>query len=146
MIDPKDRVLLVRLRFDDWTGWVLPGGGKEPGEDDNAALRRELTEETGVPEVFIGPKLWVRRIVTAGINPKYDGQEEAVYLVPCHDFEIAPTMTPEELREEGLVDHRWWTAAELEATDEVLRPSDLAEAVKRVLEFGAPAEPWFFEH
>lgn len=136
-------MLLVRLEFSDWTGWVLPGGGKEPGEDDAAALRRELTEETGIPQVFIGPPLWVRRMTGPNFTT-YDGQEETVYLVPCHEFEIAPTMTPEELRDEGLVEHRWWTLAELEATTEIVRPTELATVVRQVLEFGAPAEPHRF--
>jgi 8-oxo-dGTP pyrophosphatase MutT (NUDIX family) len=145
MIDPSDRVLLVRLRFDDWTGWVLPGGGKEPGEDDATALRRELTEETGVPQVFQGPLLWHRRIINPDMSANYDGQEEHVYLVPCREFEIAPTMTVEELAEEGLVEHRWWTVDELAATDDTLRPSDLAQVLSDVLEHGAPPEPWSFE-
>lgn len=146
MIDPRDRVLLVRLQFTDWTGWVLPGGGKENGEDDRQALRRELVEETGIPDVFIGPPVWIRQMLWRD-NPtsRWDGQLETVYLVPCHDFEIAPTMTEAELREEGLVEHRWWSAAELAATTEELRPTALPEVVKEVLEFGAPATPHRFD-
>lgn len=143
MIDPGDRVLLVRLEFSDWTGWVLPGGGKEPGEDDATALRRELTEETGVPQVFIGPPLWIRRMTGPNFTT-YDGQEETVYLVPCHGFEIAPTMTAEELRDEGLVEHRWWTLADLEATTETVRPIELPTVMRQVLEFGAPDVPHRF--
>lgn len=152
MIDPADRVLLVRLQFPDWTGWVLPGGGKEQGEDDVTAVKRELVEETGVPEVFVGPQLWVRtHYFEAG---GWDGQRETVYLVPCHAFEVAPTMTVEELRSEGLVEHRWWTVAELEAaaadeaaagTGVVVRPKGMADMVKQILEHGAPAEPWVID-
>lgn len=145
MIDPQDRVLLVRLQFTDWTGWVLPGGGKEGGEDDHQALHRELTEETGLPDVFIGPPVWVRQMLWGPDHPsRWDGQLETVYLVPCHDFEIAPTMTEAELREEGLVEHRWWSPAELEATTEVLRPATLPQVVREILEFGAPAVPHHF--
>jgi 8-oxo-dGTP diphosphatase len=45
--DDDDRVLLAR-----WTGgrriaWTMPGGGLEPGEDPEDAVRREVREETG---------------------------------------------------------------------------------------------------
>lgn len=45
--DDDDRVLLAR-----WTGgrrfaWTMPGGGLEPGEDPEDAVRREVHEETG---------------------------------------------------------------------------------------------------
>ena len=55
MIDPTDRVLMVKLLLErnGWTGWVLPGGGIEDGEDLPTALRRELLEETGLAEAFI---------------------------------------------------------------------------------------------
>jgi 8-oxo-dGTP pyrophosphatase MutT (NUDIX family) len=142
MIDPSDRVLLVRVEFQDWAGWLLPGGGKEGEEDDRAALHRELVEETGVPDVFMGPALWVRRILwPKDRGSRWDGQLETVYLVPCHAFEIAPKMTVAELAAEGLVGHRWWSHEELATTDEVVLPTALPDLVKDVLEFGAPATP-----
>lgn len=42
--------------------WEFPGGKREPGEDDDVALKRELLEELGV-EVDVGPLLWT---ATAG--------------------------------------------------------------------------------
>ena len=147
MIDPRDRVLLVRLLFPDWTGWVLPGGGKETGEDDRQALRRELIEETGVPDVFIGPPVWVRRMLwPEDRNSRWDGQLETVYLVPCHAFDIAPTMSASELAEEGLVEHRWWSAAELATTNADLGPTGLPELVREILEYGAPSTPHHIDH
>lgn len=44
--DAAGRVLTVRKRRTQ--RFMLPGGKPEPGEDDLAALRRELTEELGV--------------------------------------------------------------------------------------------------
>ncbi len=141
MIDPGDRVLMVRLEFDDWTGWVLPGGGIEPGEDNHTALRRELAEETGVPQAFIGPPVWNRRVESPMVIGGYDGQEEMVYLVPCHRFDVDPGMSSEELRAEGGVEHRWWSLTEITITEESVRPAQLAELIERILEHGAPPEP-----
>ena len=45
VVDPDDRVLLVRFEFPHWIGWATPGGGVDSGETDEAAIRRELAEE-----------------------------------------------------------------------------------------------------
>ncbi len=145
MIDPADRILMVQLSFPDWTGWVLPGGGVEPGEDHVTALHRELAEETGVPQVFVGPPVWRRRHWSPRVASGFDGQEELVFLVPCHRFEVAPGLTVEQLRAEGVVDHRWWTLDELAVTTEAVRPANLSELLARVLERGAPPEPFHLE-
>jgi ADP-ribose pyrophosphatase YjhB (NUDIX family) len=47
--DAEGRLLLVRRRNPPGEGlWSLPGGRREPGEDDAAAVVREVVEETGL--------------------------------------------------------------------------------------------------
>jgi 8-oxo-dGTP diphosphatase len=47
--DPQGRLLLVRRANEPGRGlWSLPGGRVEPGEDDAAAVVREMAEETGL--------------------------------------------------------------------------------------------------
>ena len=49
MFDPDGRILLVRRANEPGRGlWSVPGGRVEPGEDDHAAVVRELAEETGL--------------------------------------------------------------------------------------------------
>ena len=143
MIDHGDRVLLVKLYLErnGWTGWVLPGGGIEDGEDPQAALRRELLEETGLVNPFIGPVVCRRTQRGPGIAPGFGGQQEDIHLVPCHDFELKPAMPEHELRAEGIVDMRWFSSAELHATPDKVVPEGLADLVDRVLEFGGSIDP-----
>ena len=46
--DGRGRVLLLKHRFRPGSGWGLPGGFIEKGEQPDAALRRELREEIGL--------------------------------------------------------------------------------------------------
>jgi len=48
VIDDRGRVLLLKHVFRAGTGWGLPGGFLETGEQPEAALRRELEEEVGL--------------------------------------------------------------------------------------------------
>ena len=51
-LDPAGRLLLVHLaRGLDEGRWTLPGGGVEWGEHPDAAVVRELEEETGISDV-----------------------------------------------------------------------------------------------
>jgi 8-oxo-dGTP diphosphatase len=48
IIDDQGRVLLLKHRFRLGSGWGIPGGYLEKGEQPEAALRRELREEAGL--------------------------------------------------------------------------------------------------
>ena len=46
--DNQGRVLLLKHRFRPGTGWGMPGGFMQEGEQPEEALRRELREEVGL--------------------------------------------------------------------------------------------------
>lgn len=47
IIDDDGRQLLAHWNESNRSGWTLPGGGLEAGEDPEHAVRREVREETG---------------------------------------------------------------------------------------------------
>jgi 8-oxo-dGTP diphosphatase len=138
ILDPANRVLLVRFHdgLGDW--WATPGGGVDPGESDLVALTRELAEEVGLTELELGPLIWTREHWL--VNPRrWGGQTERIYLVRCEAFDPAPSFSAEELAAEGLVEARWFTVDELESV--TTGPRTLAALVAGLLTHGPPATP-----
>jgi 8-oxo-dGTP pyrophosphatase MutT (NUDIX family) len=141
ILDPEQRVLLVRFEFPDRVVWATPGGGIHDGETDEAAIRRELLEEAGLEGFELGPALWTRTHHVPLGGGRWDGQTERVYLVRVPPFEPAPVLTWDELRDEGVTAIRWWTAYELEAADELFSPRRLPSLLRELLRDGPPPEP-----
>jgi ADP-ribose pyrophosphatase YjhB (NUDIX family) len=80
--DAAGRLLLVQRAREPGRGlWSLPGGRVEPGEDDAAALAREVAEETG---------LTVRVGALAGTveRPGPGGPGGAVYAIADYVCEV----------------------------------------------------------
>lgn len=143
VLDPADRVLLVRFEFPEVTVWATPGGGQEPGEDDEATLRRELDEELGVLGADIGPHIWTRLHIVPFLDGRWDGQRDHVYLVRTETFEPQPRLTWEQLNAERVHELRWWTGDELASapSDVVFAPRRLPELVAELLATGPPPAP-----
>jgi 8-oxo-dGTP diphosphatase len=59
MIEHDGKILLLKRPASEFMGgiWELPSGKVEPGETLDTALIREITEETGLHTVTIGPYL-----------------------------------------------------------------------------------------
>jgi 8-oxo-dGTP pyrophosphatase MutT (NUDIX family) len=140
LIDPADRVLLFAHNDDDHSSvWFLPGGGREAGESPEETARRELSEETGLTDVEIGPELWRRRFLALWGSASYDVRERCFLArVAAGDIDTGGFT---ELERRSIVDHRWWTVDELGATTDQLRPDDLAALIASLIRDGPPERP-----
>lgn len=143
VIDTDDNVLLVRWHLRDVDVWGTPGGGMEPGEATEVALRRELDEELGIgASAMIGPQIWERTHIIPFIDGRWDGQHDRFFLVRTPPFEPAPHLSKAQLEAENLMHMQWWTPAELAAyptTDvEFFAPRRLPALVADLVANGPP--------
>ena len=112
--------------------WITPGGGTESAEALVDAARRELREETGVEVTVeqLGKPLAVTRGEwTFRGMPLYS--EDWFYAIRVPRFEPSSDGW-EELEHELHDSWRWWSPDELDAADEAVLPSRLAELVRSI--------------
>lgn len=128
VLDADRRVLLVRFEHpvsgDSW--WATTGGGVDPGETDEEALRRELFEEAGLDGFELGPMIHTREH-TFPWDARIIQQSERFYVVRVDRHDPVPTI---DVAAEGVTEVRWWSLAELDATGERIIPSELAQLVR----------------
>jgi ADP-ribose pyrophosphatase YjhB (NUDIX family) len=144
LLDPADRVLLVRFELRDIeppTLWACPGGGVEPGESAVQTLRRELDEEVGLKLQADPPKVWHRRLVGPNLARGYEGVVEDYFLVRTAAFDPRGSFTDEELVAENLHEIRWWTLPEIANAGTTFAPRNMANELEALLRDGPPARP-----
>jgi 8-oxo-dGTP diphosphatase len=115
--DDRNRVLLLKHRFRPGSGWGMPGGYLEKGEQPEVALRRELKEEAGL-EIEKIELIFVRTFS----QPQ---QLEIVYR--CHAVGDTNQLNYE-IQKAG-----WFTLADLPAS----LPKDQRELIEMALNDGA---------
>jgi ADP-ribose pyrophosphatase YjhB (NUDIX family) len=111
--DSRGRVLLLKHRFRPGSGWGLPGGFIEKGEQPDAALRRELREEIGLEVEQL--KLFAVRAFKKPKQVEIVFMGEAIGSTDELNFEIQEAV--------------WFLPGELPAE----LPRDQTEMIKRAL-------------
>lgn len=133
LLNDKNEVFLIQETFSNLdqhnTLWVTPGGGTEDGESYEACLKRELYEELGyeldgMPKCIFGRELVFRTAEGTEFLSK-----ERYYLVKAETMQMNfDGLTQREKRD--VKARKWWSAQELNASDEVFFADHLSERIR----------------
>jgi len=111
--------------------WFTPGGGLHAGETPVQGAARELLEEIGlrIAPADLGEPIW-HQITEFSYDNRHYRQDQDFFLLRVAEWQVDMAgMDADE--QETITEHRWWSAAELDASTEQIFPEDIAALLRR---------------
>jgi 8-oxo-dGTP pyrophosphatase MutT (NUDIX family) len=111
--------------------WFTPGGGLTGDETPAEGAARELFEETGlrVDPAELGEPIW-HEITEFSYDNRHYRQDQDFYLLRVEEWQV-DTAGMDDDEQVTITEHRWWSAAELDASTEQIFPAGLASLLRR---------------
>lgn len=137
LIDPEQRVLLLQERLDldsDQSHWITPGGGLEGSETLAEAAMREVYEETGlrIDIAVDAVPMFTERVEFHFAGNHFD-QTNHYFLVQVPGDLLVVPAAQTAFERVVSVGHRWWSLADLDASDVRREPIAIVELIRRAV-------------
>jgi len=130
LLDGQRRVLLFRHAGTNGDAfWAPPGGGLENGETFEQAAWREASEELGLTR-FTLKRVWEH--VTDFVYIDHPVRQHEWFFLIEGEVPTISSDVEKVHKQEGILEMRWWTTAEIESTTEPLFPEALASELTKL--------------
>jgi ADP-ribose pyrophosphatase YjhB (NUDIX family) len=143
LLSLRNRLRLIKYQNIGPTGeprpcWTTAGRGRGSDESVERAALREISEETGLSLVRLGPVVWYGE----------DGQRSGDWKITFKEHFILAFAPTETISDRGwtkhernqIVETRWWTIEELRRTTETIYPVGIADLLEPLLSGNYPDE------